>query len=341
MKITHLLLADPSVNLRIRVLTELLNRDQNDNEVKELIPYRLVDPLVNDLLSSQLPNGSWPNLFRLNIVYTEPLYITTAILIKLGYIGVPKDHPIIKKAIEFVFSNQLDDGSWPLPQEKLERKDRYTMIPLQTAFPLRGVVMNDYTHDKRAKKAFEWLLSKQLSDGAFPAGEAGGNPAFIAGYRKLPHSKHGCRTNTTMALLCFGVHKKYREEPLIMKALDLLLGRETRERNLVGYEVARYIGLEPIAGHFTYFQKFDVALILHLCSLFKTNLQDSRVQDLVTFIESTRNPYGLWEYSNPLASRWVTFDILNSLKNIHEETEWISYEPQTPYRSYPRRIKRF
>jgi squalene cyclase len=40
-------------------------------------------------------------------------------------------------------------------------------------------------------------------------------------------------------------------------------------------------------------------------------------------------------------SRWVTYDILNSLTRIAGASDWISLEPRTPFRTYPEKKKRY
>jgi len=125
------------------------------------------------------------------------------------------------------------------------------------------------------------------------------------------------------------------------RALDLLLGRETKERSHVGFEVARTVGLEDSTGFITYHARFDLAHILKLCSRVGTSVDDPRVQELVDFVVDQRNRYGLWEYTKPQASRWVTYDLLRTLGEVGVDDEWVGMEPRTPFQPYPKRRKRF
>jgi len=218
----------------------------------------------------------------------------------------------------------------------------YSMVPLQTAFPLRGLAASGYATDHRAERAYGWLLEQRLEDGAWPTGKAGEVYGYVAGYRRLAHSRWGCRSNTTASLICLAFHPVRRFSREARRALDLLLGRETREKQNVGFGVARIIGVEPHSGYLTYFAKFDLALILDLCWRIGANRSDERVAELVDFIRDLQGPYGLWEYMpHPEASRWVTFDILRSLSRLDETTDWLGLEPRTPFRAYPKRQKRF
>ena len=192
------------------------------------------------------------------------------------------------------------------------------------------------------EQAFEWLISKRLDDGAWPVGIASGNYGGIAGYRRLAHSRWGCRSNTTAVLTCLAYHPKRRISEEAKRALDLILGTDMKLRSNLGFLIARLIGLEKSIGRITFMAKFDIAHILNLCWRVEASVKDSRIAEFVEFIKSEQGPYGLWEYINhPQATRWLTFDLLRSLSKLETQEDWISLEPLTPFRSYPKKIKRF
>jgi hypothetical protein len=340
-----LLLADPSPCLRILVLKELMHRSDGDSEVQELMDLRESDPIVTRLLSLQSENGSWSGESLGGNVPGGRIQATSQALTRLGYLGFGLEHQSVRSGAEFLFSKQQNDGSWP-PSGEVEKEDTakgsYTMKPLWTAFPLRGLAACGYATDERAEQAYDWLLKQRLEDGSWPTGKAGTVNGYVAGYRRLAHSRWGCRTNTTASLICLALHPKRRSGNEARRALDLLLGRETRERENMGFEVARTVGVEPPSGYLTFFARFDLALILDLCWRVGTGLGDERVAELVDYTEQAQGPYGLWDYiPRPECSRWVTFDLLRSLSRIEKETNWLSLEPRTPFTPYPRRLKRF
>ena len=216
------------------------------------------------------------------------------------------------------------------------------MVPLQTAFPLHGLAACGYATDPRAERAYDWLLAQLLPDGAWPTGMASGNLGYVAGYRRLAHSRWGCRANTTGALTCLALHPQRRNSAEARRALDLLLGRETREEHTLGFEVARLIGAEPARGFFTFHARFDLALVLDLCWRIGAARDDARVDGIVEFVKGLQGAYGLWEYpAHPQVSRWLTFDLLRSLSRLDESGEWLSAEPRTPFRAYSRQPKRY
>jgi hypothetical protein len=262
----------------------------------------------------------------------------------LGYLGFDPEHPAVQRGSEYLFSQQRPDGSWPLPKSKAERelREAYSMLPLQTGLPLRALAVAGFATDSRAERAYSWLLDRRLPDGAWPSGVKGGKNVFPAGYRRIPHSRFGCRTNTTFALSALAHHPQRRMDPEARRALDLLLGRESHQATNLGFEVARTIGAEQARGFFTYFARYDVGLMLDLCWRVGATLEDGRVADMAGFVRELQGPYGLWSYpARPEASRWVTFDLLRSLSRIDEEGDWVSLEPRTPFQPYPKVPKRY
>ena len=339
-----LLLADPSAALRWLVLRDVLGRPEDDPEVQELGALREADPLVAGLVARQAADGAWAGDGVLAAGPGRSVRATAQALARLGYLGLGPAHPAVRRGAEWLFAQQRPDGSWALEgaAEESEELAGATLVPLQTALPLRALALAGYATDPRAGRAYEWLLVQRLNDGAWPTGLAAGTYRGVGGYRRLAHSRWGCRSNTTGALLALAHHPERRHSPAARRALDLLLGRETREAHTLGFEVARLAGFEPARGLLTHYARFDLALVLDLCWRVGATLEDERVAGAVRFVADLQGPYGLWEYApRPEASRWVTFDLLRSLSRLDAAGDWLSLEPRTPFRAYARRRRRF
>ncbi|HUT81355.1 MAG TPA: hypothetical protein VMZ29_09155 [Candidatus Bathyarchaeia archaeon] len=339
-----LLLADPSLNLRYLVMKNFFQEERNSNELDELEKLRYEDPLLTNMLALQSTEGYWDRGDFVGGSHRTRIFTTAQALFRLSYFGLPKDYPAIKNGVEFLFSEQRDDGSWALPiyREKLIDRDGYETMSLQTSLPLRAIAQCGYATDSRAEKAYDWLLNQRTPDGVWPTGIVKGNFGYVAGYRKIAQSRWGCRSNTTGALICLAHHPRYQNSLAAQRALDLLLGRDTQEQQTLGFEVARTIGFEQATGFITYFARFDLSLMLDLCWRIKATLEDNRVKELVSFIKSLQGSYGLWEYlEKPHASRWITFDILRSLTKINADGDWFSNAPKTPFQTYPKTRRRF
>lgn len=339
-----LLLTDPSPCLRYLVLKDLLKKTTEDLELRQLTKSRETDPLVSVLLNLQKSNGSWDSEGILFSRAGDDIQTTSLALQRLGYLGFDKDFPSVKKAAEFLFSRQREDGAWPMHGKKIlkDEETEYQMMPIQTAIPLLGLAMCGYATDKRAEKAYKWLLDQRLKDGAWPVGIASGNYGGIAGYRRLAHSQWGCRSNTTTVLSCLAYHPNRRTSSEAQRALDLILGTKTMLRYNLGFYIARIIGFEKTIGRVTFMAKYDIAHILDLCWRVGASREDKRIEEYLVFIKNEQGKYGLWEYlSHHLATRWLTFDLLRSLSLLEENNNWISFEPKTPFQAYSKKLKRY
>ncbi len=342
-----LLLANPSPSLRFLVLRDLLKRPEDDEEIRELKKLQEEDPLVQKFLQLQNKDGSWRGGEGGGEILGK-IRLTAQALMGLGYFGLGPEHSAVKRGAEFIFAQQQSDWSWPLVTkgtllDGASLSDiKYHMIPLQTALPLLGLAWAGYATDPRAEKAYDWLLEEQLPQGGWPSGRHHKKYVFAAGYRRLAHSKFGCRTNTTAAVSALALHPKRKASQAAKRGLDLLLVHEHRQAHTLGFEVARIIGAERPRGGFTYFKQYDVAQILDLSWRIGASLEDGRVADNVRFVEGLQGSYGLWEYKrHPEVAHWVTFDLLRSLSQLDEETDWFSVEPRTPFQPYPKKPRRF
>jgi hypothetical protein len=341
-----LLLADRSPCLRRLVLLQLLRRTEDDPEVLELDALREGDPLAADVVARQRPDGSFAP--------AEPtggprgdLSATWIALATLGYLGFDARFAPVARGADTLLAAQQPDGSWPLHGDEPEEptRVRYDMVPLQTALPLLALALCGYAEDRRCELAYDWLVAQRLDDGAWPTGHVAGTLGGVAGYRRLAHSRWGCRTNTTAALACLALHPSRAHGPEARRGLDLLLGRETFERSSLGNEVARRIGLIPTRGFLTVHAHFDLALVLDLCWRIGADRSDERVAAFADAVTQMAGPYGLWSHpSAPAATRWLSFDLLRSLSrlgSLGSDSDWVSMEPRTPFRPYPARPRRY
>ncbi|MFX0012660.1 MAG: hypothetical protein ACFE9R_20285, partial [Candidatus Hermodarchaeota archaeon] len=302
------------------------------------------DQLMQNLFKLQKLDGSWDSFGLIRITSSSNLHITSMALQRLGYLGFDSRNSAVQKGAEYLFSKQQEDGSWPMPGKKdlTDEEYGYQMMPVQTAIPLLSLVMCGYATDERSEKAFEWLMEQRLKDGAWPVGLSAGNYGGIAGYRRLAHSRWGCRSNTTAVLSCLAYHPKLSKSEEAKRALDLVLGTDLKLKTNLGFMVARIIGLEKSIGLITYMAKFDIAHTLDLCQRVGANQDDERISDLIEFIKNEQGEYGLWENSRyPQVTRWLTFDLLRTLSKIENNENWISFEPKTPFKAYFDKIKRF
>lgn len=301
-----ILLADRSPSLRLRVLVELLGASEDDTEVRELEPLR-------DAEAAAMP---------IDGTTTRELGFA---LSRLAHLGLSRGHPLVDKAARKLLRMQLHNGSWPLPSGGRRGDEGYSMSPLQTSMPLRGLAAAGYATHAACERAYAWLLDQRLDDGSWPTGTAAGTRAFVAGYRRLPRSK-GCRSNTTGALACLAHHPELRTSDAARRAADILLRRETREESTFGAEVSRLCGVEEPTGFVTFYARFDLAFLFELASRVGVSREDRRMGELADELEGRRNAAGIYEHPvYPHLSRWLTLDVLTSLRRL-EHGDWVSQD---------------
>jgi hypothetical protein len=341
-----LLLGDPSPSLRWRAAVELGGATDDDLEVAawraEIDRNEDVQALVAQLVAARRPHALGYLLCR---------------LAHLGYRG-----PDLATAVDAIFASQQRDGSWPAwldddDDGKPARKPRSGAPPrslqaegprfvtMHTVVPLRGIAAAGFATDPRAERAYEWLLGTRLPDGSWPAGPKGdlgegGRPSLPEmDYRRLTRGA-GCRSATTGAVACLALHPERRRSDAARIGIDHLLARETRDESTLGWEVSRLVGLERAMGQITFYVTFDLAFLLDLASRCGVSLADRRVRELLTWLETLRGPYGLWQHpAHPQLSCWLTFDLECSLRRF-AEGDWIGNEEPatfTPYKRGPRR----
>jgi hypothetical protein len=317
-----LLLADPSPSLRVRVLTELLDVPDGDAELADLAGRR------RDELRTALTGGRSGD---------ADLREMTWALCRAAFLGFDRSSRGVAALAEAMFDRQLRDGSFPLSAFRRGSDDRrYSMMPLQTALPLRGLAAVGYATDARAERAYEWLLAQRLDDGAWPIGIASGQPGYIAGYRRLPGST-GCRVTTEAAIAALVLHPERSRSADTRRALDLLLQRETRDEWALGSEVERLAGTEQVPGFVTAYARFDLGFVLELATRAGAGPGDPRAASIDAFLESRRGPAGLWEHpSRPDLSRWLTFDLLLTRRRL-AGGDWAGTAPALPFHGTSRR----
>ncbi len=133
--------------------------------------------------------------------------------------GFQRTHPVVKKAAEYVFSCQTDEGD-------IRGILGTQYMPYYHAALLEMLVKAGYQEDHRTIKGLEWLLSMRQEDGGWiipaqlvPAVQMTGqfwHSSPLTPDRSAPHS----HLATGMVLRVFAAHPAYRNEPAVIKAAN-------------------------------------------------------------------------------------------------------------------------
>jgi hypothetical protein len=152
------LLEKDQPSIRYRALTELLEQDEDDKEVRNarsMIPKK---GWAAEILSAQNPGGWWVS----NESLYRPKYLSTNwMLLNLSDLGMTKADPRIAKACElWIRRFSKNDGGFGVDDDD---KSELCLVG-NTA---RALVKFGYADHPRVTSAFEWLVKNQKENGGW------------------------------------------------------------------------------------------------------------------------------------------------------------------------------
>ena len=180
---------------------------------------------INWILALQSDNGGWAAFDKNNtrkIVTKIPFCdfgevldppsadVTAHVLEALAMCGFSKNHPAISKALEFLYSEQEDDGSW------FGRWGVNYIYGTAAVVPAL-IALGETKNTPQVKKALEWLVSKQQADGGW--GES------IASYMEPKYAGCGIpstASQTAWALMALNASSDKNYIDNIRKGVDFL-----------------------------------------------------------------------------------------------------------------------
>jgi len=333
------LLEPDNPSVRYFALRDLLDRPEDDPEVREAraaIPRSLV---VERIFARQAPGGFWGD----PATPYQPKYKATYwTLMVLGYLGLSREDERVRRAAEYVFRFQQPEGGFAeLGEEAARRKyvrkvhkarERGKKPPEEPAFVadlihqmtlscLTGNVVAallrlGYGDDPRLWRAVDWLVSIQNADGGWLC------PYWKAHIRDT----HSCFYGTICPLEAFAEIPEDKRTPAVQEAAErgaefLLMHRLYR---------ADHHGFRVINPHwlklaFPYF--YGYSILRGLWVLTRLGCWDERVEDALAVLREKQTPEGKWVLeSTPYGrmqanlekkgqpSKWVTLKALQVLK---------------------------
>ena len=203
-------------------------------KIQKLIPRenvraRRVDDAIrrtiNWILAMQSDNGGWAAFDKNNtreiitkipfcdfgeVLDPPSVDVTAHVIEALSMCGFSKNHPAIAKALQFIYSEQEDDGSW------FGRWGVNYVYGTGAVVPAL-IAIGETKDTPQVKKALEWLASKQQEDGGW--GES------IASYMEPKYAGCGIpstASQTAWALTAFLAVDDKNYDTLIDKATNFL-----------------------------------------------------------------------------------------------------------------------
>ncbi|MCE5215068.1 MAG: hypothetical protein LLF83_10175 [Methanobacterium sp.] len=249
-------------------------------------------PEVEKILRNQQEDGSWQYPSGKDKIRSKENYNQLETYRILMYLvekyGLNKEHEAIKKAAEFLFKFQTDEGDF---------RGIYNNQYATTYSPaiMELLIKSGYENDHHIVKGFEWLLSIRQNDGGWtiPFRTVGKNlkdalndPIPIAPDKSKPSS----HLVTGMVLRAFAAHPEYHKSIEVKKASKLLISRFFKADKYPDRKVKEFWERVSYPFWFT-----DIISALDSLSYLGFNTENPHIQEGLDFLNKRQAKNGLFD----------------------------------------------
>jgi hypothetical protein len=279
-------------------------------------------PFVTRMIDKQLDDGSWrypggkPDVrSRQNYGQLETYRILGELEEKYG---VDNTHPAIRKAANFLFGFQTQEGDF-----RGIYGNQYT--PNYTAGIMEILIKVGYEEDPRIEKGFRWLLSLRQHDGGWCIPVRTKNIRLDARVMSgdIVHpdpSKPFSHLVTGVVLRAFAAHKTYRKSKEAKSAGELLASQIFKrdvypDRNTIEFWTK-----------FTFpFWFTDLLSTLDSLSLLGFTTNDPRIKKAIEWLVARQQKNGLWKLSilkgkDKEVNLWMCLAICRVIKRFYNDS---------------------
>ncbi|MDH5783064.1 MAG: hypothetical protein OEZ35_05305 [Candidatus Bathyarchaeota archaeon] len=334
------LLEEENPSVRYFTLRDLLNRREDDLELKAAKATIPASKAITKIFSKQKPEGHWEE--PANPYHPKYKSSYWQIMI-LGQLGIDRSDERVRKACEYAFQFQLDEGGFssstperalkeyewlhekgkklPSPNEwasSMVFEHQYSCLTGNMAAALTRI---GYVNDSRVKKALEWLVKIQNKDGGW----------LCPYWRAHVKDTHGCFYGTICSLEAFSeiprrnLTKEMKQT--IERGGEFLLMHCLFKANHHGYKVINQSWLKL---SFPWFYRYNILRGLDVLTKLGY-IKDERLSDAVQLLLQKRRQDGKWILESAPTSRmqanietvgkpskWITLYALRVLKRLHK-----------------------
>jgi len=292
-KVTEWLLEIDNPSVRYLTLTSLLDKPDDDEEVREAKKAIMEHGSVSEILALQNEDGSWglPEMF-----YRNKYAGTVWTLLILAEMGADKDDPRIIKTCEFILkhSQEPESGGFSCCESvKTGAGLPSGVVPCLTGNMVYTLIKFGWLNDERLTKAIDWIVKYQRTDDGVENAPSG------APYEKyaMCWGKHSCHMGVAKALKALAAIPPENRSEAVNNKID-----EMAEYFLTHHIYKKSHNLSEISR--PGWLKFGFPLmyqtdILELLEMFVfLGIKDERLIDAVEIIKSKQLPDGTWKLEN-------------------------------------------
>jgi hypothetical protein len=322
---TEWLLGEGNPSVRCFTLTDILEKGENDPDVKKSRKAIMQTGAVPMILAKQKSNGYWgaPENF-----YTKGKYKGTVWqLMILAELGANPQEERVRKACEFILANSQDreSGGFSYMSASSGGGAHGKVLPCLTGNMVWSLIRIGYLNDARVQKGIQWIVKYQRFDDRVKEAAKG----WPYDKHERCWGRHSCHMGVVKALKALAeIPEDERSEDVkctIQKAAEYLLKHHVHKRS---HDLTRVSKPEWLRFGFPLMWNTDVLEILGI--LTKLGYRDRRMREAVDLVVSKQDETGRWrlersfngrfqvnieQVSKP--SKWITLNALKVLKRFY------------------------
>ncbi|MEA3453973.1 MAG: nitrogen fixation protein NifH [Candidatus Caldatribacteriota bacterium] len=319
------LLEDNNPSVRYFTLIDILEKTENDPEVRKTKEEIMKKGVVPKILAKQEEGGHWEYSQKF---YTAKYKGTVWQIIILAELGADGRDDRIRKACEFIFENSQDRESNGFSMWVSAKKGggRSTgVIPCLTGNLVYSLIKLGYLKDERVQNSIKWITTYQRFDDGIKS-----TPKDWP-YERLVvcWGKHSCHMGVVKALKALAeIPFNQRNEEVrntIEEGVEYLLKHHIFKRS---HDLKRVSKPGWKRFGFPLMYQTDVLEILGI--LTRSGYHDERMQEAIDLLISKQDNQGKWKLESTFngrfqtnieqkgkPSKWITLNALKVLKNFY------------------------
>ena len=318
------LLEDNNPSVRYFTLINVLEKAENDPEVRKSKEEIMKKGAVPKILAKQKEGGYWEDSQNF---YTAKYKGTVWQIIILAELGADGKDNHIRKACEFIFENSRDresNGFSMWVSAKTGGGRSTGVIPCLTGNLVYSLIKFGYLKDERVQNSIKWITTYQRFDDGMK------NTHKDWPYERLVvcWGKHSCHMGVVKALKALAeipFNQRSKEvKNTIEEGVDYLLKHHIYKRS---HDLGRVSKPGWLRFGFPLMYQTDVLEILGI--LTRLGYHDERMQGAIDKLISKQDDQGKWKLESTFngrfqtnieqkgkPSKWITLNALKALKNF-------------------------
>lgn len=294
------------------------------NEPVDSIQTLWTLPEPKKILTKQLPNGSWPDKSAKKHINSPTNYgmleTFRNIRILIQMYGFDRTHPQIKRAADYLFSTQTDEGDF-----RGVYGNQY--CPNYCAAILEMLIRAGFQEDPQIHKCFNWFIEHQMDDGGWVLPMQTENIKTYESEEVMkqptlkwpPKNTFSAHSIAGIIIRPFGQHPYYSKHPTAIKSANFLISRFFKPDIYSSRQSASYWTKYT----FPYWWA-DLIGILDAISLMPISLNTPGLSHAINYYKQHQKPDGTWNFSKLATKKisdvdyWLVFTLCRIFKRFYE-----------------------